>query len=356
MKPSFRTILTCTLIPLFLSACGKTREEGYEVRSGKVLWNSWRGDGLSGKWSEGVVTEDAKGFQILQQKTGEMNGYARNEKVVFYGPNTIDGADAKTFKLLDKDGTARDAEHVYSWGAMIEGADPDTFQRTELAHVGRDKKDFFYFGKALHVRDVASFRILQDADACSRQRERCIWARDKFDYYVDAQAKPIAHSESFQVIQSVYAKDNKNVYFGSSVLKGADATTFQGLGGESGEFTKDARRVYFHGEVLEGCDAGTFQLLGYRYAKDQRNAFFLYESASAPLVLPGSDARTFQVIGPSSGGFGYAKDARQVYYAANVVVGADPATFVVDSVDPENALDKNGKYRQGNMVSASGKV
>lgn len=348
MNSSLRTFLTCTLLPLFLGACGK--QEGYGIRSGKVMWNSWRGDGLTGKWSEGVVTEDAKGFEILQQKTGDMNGYAKNAHRVYYGPNTLDGADAKTFKLLDNNGTALDAEHVYSWGAVIKDADPDTFQRTELAYVGRDKKDVYYLGKALHVRDVASFKILQDADDCSGQREHCIWARDKFDYYVDRQAKPIADSDSFQVIQSVYAKDAKQVYFGSSVLSGADAATFQGLGGESGEFTKDARRVYWQGEVVEGCDAATFELLDYRYAKDHKHAYFRYKSGSPPLTLPAADARTFKVIGPAADGFGYAKDSRQVYRGGNVITGADPVTFVVDARDTESASDKHRQYRYGEPV------
>ena len=353
MNSTLRTFLTCTVLPLFLGACGK--QEGYEIRSGKVVWNSWRGDGLMGKWSEGVVTEDAIGFEILQQKTGAyMDGYAKNAQTVFYGPGILDGADAITFKLLDQNGLARDAKHVYDHGAVIRGADPDTFRRTdEFGYVGRDRNGYFYFGKPLQVRDVATFKILQAAAACSQDRKRCIWARDKFAYYVEDQAHPIADSDSFQVIQSVYAKDAKQVYFGSSVLIGADAATFQGLGGESAEFTKDARRVYWHGEVVEGCDAATFELLDYRYAKDHKHAYFRYKSGSPPQTLPGSDARTFTVIGPAADGFGYAKDSRQVYRGGNVISGADPATFVVDVKDTENASDKNQQYRYGEPVKAS---
>ena len=350
MKRLFRAILAFTLLPLLLGACGWGKREGYEIRSGKVIWNSWRGDGLFGKWSEGVVTDDARGFKILQQKTSEMDGYANNAQNIYYGPGKLDGADVKTFELLDGSGMAKDAKHVYHKGAVIENADPVTFRLTERAHLGRDAKDYYYWGVPLRVRDVASFKSLQDADVCEHHKEHCIWARDKFDYYVGTQATPMADSNSFQVIQSIYAKDHRQVYFGSAVLKGADAASFQGIGGESGEFAKDAKHVYWRGEVVEACDAATFQLLDYRYAKDSKHAYFRYASGSPPLTLPGSDARTFEVIGPAADGFGYARDARQVYRGGNVIVGADPVTFVVDPKNTENASDKNRHYRYGEPV------
>ena len=54
--PAIRVYLFCILLPLLLAGCGK--EEGYEIRDGKVIWHSWRGDGLSGldkrvQYSEG---------------------------------------------------------------------------------------------------------------------------------------------------------------------------------------------------------------------------------------------------------------------------------------------------------------
>jgi len=61
----------------------------------------------------------------------------------------------------------------------------------------------------------------------------------------------------------------------------------------------------------------------------------------------GSDGTTFQVIGPSTKGFGYAKDAKRVYFAASPIEGADPATFEIEKSDPDRAKDKNGAYQYG---------
>lgn len=344
MKPSSLTCLIGFLLPLLLVSCGK---EGYEISGGKVIWNSWQSDGLFGKWSESEVTE-AQGFKILEPYQDPCPGYAKNAQHVFCGPRILEGADVETFQVMDKwSALSKDAKQVYYRTAVIEGADPATFELAGTAGVGRDKKDYYLGPTPLHVRDRASFKVL---DEKVWGQDDHIWAHDKLDYYVGKQATPIADSGTFQVIQSWYAKDAKQVYFGSAVLAGADPASFQGSGGESGEFAKDAKHVYWRGQVVEGGDAATFQLLQYRFAKDNQRAYFCYAHGSPPLALPDSNAKTFEVIGPSSQGFGYAKDAKQVYSGANVIPGADPATFVVDPSDPEKASDKHRRYHYSKPV------
>lgn len=340
MKSSLRACLFWSLLPLILVSCGQ--KEGYEIRGTKVIWNSWQGDGLFGKWSEAELT-NAAGFQILQPQ-----GYAKNATSVYHAGRQIADSDAATFQIIGKSGDlAKDAKHVYTGGAVIQGADPVTFESAGMEGLGRDKTDYYLLTEPLHVRDMASFKIL-DANVCGKEHH--IWAQDKLDYYVGNQATPIADSATFQVVQSWYAKDAKQAYFGSAVLAGADPASFQGIGGESGEFAKDTKHVYWQGQIVEGCDAATFQVLKHRFAKDSKQAYFCYASGSPPLAFPDSDAKTFEVIGPSSQGFGYAKDAKQVYSGGTIITGADPATFVVDPSDPEKASDKNRHYQSGEPV------
>jgi hypothetical protein len=344
MKPSILSCLIGSLLPLLLASCGK---EGYEISGGKVIWNSWQSDGLFGKWSESQVA-DAKGFTIIEPYHEPCPGYAKNAQSVFCGKWGLEGADVATFQVIDKwSALAKDAKQVYYRTAVIEGADPATFERAGTAGVWRDKKDYYLGSTPLRVRDRASFKVL---DEKVLGKDDHIWAYDKLDYYVGKQPTPIADSGTFQVIQSCYAKDAKQVYFGTRILSGADPASFQGCGGESGEFAKDAKHVYWQGQVVEGGDAATFQFLQYRYAKDLQRAYFCYDSGSPPLALPDSDAKTFEVIGPSSQGFGYAKDAKQVYSGPNVIPGADPATFVVDPTDTEKTSDKHRNYHHGELA------
>jgi hypothetical protein len=339
MNASIRAFLLGTLLSLLLVSCGK---EGYEIRGDQVIWHSWQGDGLFGKWSEGVLTE-SKGFEILQRQ-----GYAKSPTSVYYEGRQISGSDPATFQILDKrEDMAKDAKQVYLRGGEIEGADPASFALTAMYDLSKDAKDYYLLHEPLHVKDVASFQILEPE---YNRFDNLIWARDQHSYYVREKATPIADVASFQVIQGMYAKDAKQVYFGAGVLAGADPATFQGCGGLHGELGKDAKQVYWEGNVVEGCDAPSFEYLRLHFAKDRQHAYFCYASGSPPMILPGSDAKTFEVIGVAVEDFGYAKDAKQVYRGGNIIPGADPATFVVDPSDTENSSDKNRRYRYGELV------
>ena len=340
MNASLRAFLLGALLPLLLVSCGK--QEGYEIRGDQVIWHSWQGDGLFGKWSEGVLTE-SKGFEILQRQ-----GYAKCPTSVYYEGRQISDSDPATFQILDKrEDMAKDAKQVYLRGGVIKGADPASFALTAMYDLSKDAKDYYLGLKPLHVKDVTSFQVLEPQHWYT---DNLIWARERDQYFVREQATPIADGANFQVIQSRYAKDAKQVYFGAGVLAGADPATFQGCGGLAGELAKDSKQVYGEGKVVEGCDAASFEYLRLHFAKDRQHAYFCYSSGSQPMILPGSDAKTFEVIGVAAEDFGYAKDAKQVYRGGNIIPGADPATFVVDPSDTENASDKNRRYRYGEPV------
>ena len=119
MNASLRAYLLGALLPLLLVSCGK--QEGYEIRGEQVIWYSWQGDGLCGKWSEGVLT-DSKGFEILRRQ-----GYARTPAFTYCAGREISGSDPATFQILDKrEDMGKDAKQVYLKGGVIEGADPAT--------------------------------------------------------------------------------------------------------------------------------------------------------------------------------------------------------------------------------------
>jgi hypothetical protein len=135
---------------------------------------------------------------------------------------------------------------VYTGGAVIQGADPVTFEPAGMEGLGRDKTDYYLLTEPLHVRDMASFKIL-DANVCGKDHH--IWAQDKLDYYVGKQASPISDSATFQVLQSWYAKDAKQVYFGGNIIIGADPTTFV-VDPSEPEKASDKNRHYQSGEPV----------------------------------------------------------------------------------------------------------
>lgn len=354
----FRPLLK--LVPFLLAGCLKT-ESDYKVRGSQVFYVSYRGNGL---WNEGreVLVEGADGKTFKPISPGL---YARDAVHIIYAASVLKGSDAKTFKLLDPEGNyAKDARQVYCRN-VLEGADPATFEfvgnvneyrdARNFYRVGRDSKDYYLGYYPLHVRDMASFKIVIEGGAFGD-----LWAYDKHSYYVGEQAFAIADIATFQVLKSGYAKDAKHVYHLKEVLPDADPAAFVAFDGDyakdaahvfhvsdrildpkvtvqegvdagtfeylKAHYARDSKRVYFDGYVVADADPATFVAMDYCYGKDAKHAF------NGSSIVEGVDLPTFQSVGPdnASGGrleSGYAKDAHRVYCGGSIVFDADVASF-----------------------------
>lgn len=344
MTPLRSSVVFAVLLPWGLAGCGPSESElGYQVRGSAVFWvDRVTPDALKGGYG-GIVYErreyplvgaDARTFQVLAHPA-----YAKDATHVFVDGRLLEGADAPTFQLIGGDRMAKDARHVWAGNYAIPGADPATFAFVGNGLVARDRKDYYWGSKPLHVRDVGAFKVLRPDASSSDVVE--MWGYDTQGFWVRDEMTPIADGATFQYLGFTYAKDGKQVYFQRGVFFGADPKTFRFVGGEC---AADAAHAFWHDFVLEGADPRSLTVMDYHYVRDAARVYHMNER------IDGADAPSFQVIGPSTKGFGYARDAKRVYYAASVIEGADPATFAVDPGDPERATDKAGPFQYGKRV------
>jgi hypothetical protein len=121
----------------------------------------------------------------------------------------------------------------------------------------------------------------------------------------------------------------EKTYFGTTLIRGADLSTFQPL---NSWWAKDAKRVYCAGTAIRGADPETFQVLNELYAKDAQRAYTI----QGP-IREVTDPSTFIAFGPTDHPFnsanGYAKDANTVFHTtvggkACVLKNADAASFI----------------------------
>ena len=119
----------------------------------------------------------------------------------------------------------RDKNHVFARDRIIEGAGPATYEPVGDGRLGRDKSDYYERNNddydngefALHVRDMASFKLLIPAVPPPRNSPwedlwEVIWARDDQAFYVGDKVIPIADPATFQNLGQGYAKDAGQVY------------------------------------------------------------------------------------------------------------------------------------------------
>ncbi len=92
--------------------------------------------------------------------------------------------------------------------------------------------------------------------------------------------------DTFEVIDTSYSKDHKNIFYLSTTIKGADVKTFEIV---DYPYSKDSNNVYIHGIPLEEADAESFSIVksGY-FAKDKN---FVYDMEGK--IVEGANPNTF---------------------------------------------------------------
>lgn len=119
---------------------------------------------------------------------------------------------------------------------------------------------------------------------------------------------------TFPVINETYGKDKNTVWYGDTVVQGADSSTFTA----EDLYGHDATHAYYIGEIIPGADPSTYEGLSGAYSKDAVRVYF------ATSTIVGADASSFQMISD----YEFAKDKNHVYSWGVIMPGVDPATYV----------------------------
>lgn len=244
-----------------------------------------------------------------------------------YLGQTIDGADARSFRVLDAH-HAKDERQV--WYA-------DTERRGQEYYLIRH-----VVVRAMVAADPATFEVL-----------RLGYARDRGQVYYEGTSFPVADPAGFELLDSGFARDRRQGYFQRVAIAGSQGgAAFRVLDGQHAD---DGRRIY-HARVdyraaatrvhaIDGADRTTFEVLEDGWARDAKR---LYHAGAALPDAPGSWRMLTR---------GYVRTASRVYYLGQPVKGADAATFEVIPVDRDadgaDGQDARRRYRGGAAFAAA---
>jgi hypothetical protein len=266
-----------------LSRCGS----GYKEKDGKVTFN-------------GNEINDEH-FVVLN------NSFAKNDTAAYYKGYTIHDADIKTFVNVD-DHYAKDIKNVF------------------YCDEERDGQTYFLTKHSVIIK-------LKDAHCNSFMSLGGDYAKDNRRGYYKGIGFEVGDVATLTTIDGQFIKDKDHIYFERKVVKKADVNSFRTI---NNSYAKDTARVYhygYHSNYWNGihevpCNVAFFKLLEYPYSIDNESAFYVYTK------IKGSDAGSFLVVGN-----GFSKDKNHVYNEAEILAGADPATFLIFSQD-ENSLEE----------------
>jgi len=174
---------------LLLVACGG--DQGYKVRKDNVTFGIWDGS-----------------------------------KTVIYD---VKGADPNSFKVLLEKQLGADNDNVYHQQNLIAGADAKTFKVLNRWH-SIDKNRGYHDGKVIPNSISDSFESLNSTVS-----------KDANDVFIATDAIDACDAKSYKLLVNYWATDNECVYSGFNKIKEADLATFQGL---NRFYAKDKNRVY----------------------------------------------------------------------------------------------------------------
>lgn len=209
--------------------------------------------------------------------TALSNDYACDAQHVWNGGHLISNADPKEFQILPF-GYARTATTVYrsslyNGAHILENADPVTFEPINHDYA-KDKNTVFCNLKAFKVSDIASFVPVKSADG-----DNYSWAKDKNNIYNFSEhflgivyQIPIGDYDTFEAIDSYYARDKYQVYYKDSIIRNADPQTFKLL---EARFSRDKEHVFDEHKLVEGADPKTFTVIDFHKGKDKYRKYEL---------------------------------------------------------------------------------
>jgi len=209
----------------------------YKIHSDNVEYYSWN------PMSENYYIKQLSGADSVsfEQITTD---YGKDINFVFRKSNKIESADPKTFKLIN-DYYALDKKSAYFIGIAITDSDPKTFSYLGNSW-SRDNNNYFYKQNNIHVCDIKSFKLAPDKFPSRGYDNHC--------YFVERNKVAIKDMATLEILPANYAKDKFHVYWGTSILKGADPKTFLVKDNRSLSIAKDKKQCYSATQVLSCND------------------------------------------------------------------------------------------------------
>ena len=141
--------------------------------------------------------------------------YSIDNGIVYIYGRPVTGADINSFEILS-DSYAKDKSHVYNADRIIKDADPASFIILSDSAYAKDKTRVYRLGTAIKEADPDSFELFGDTD----------FSKDKNNVYY-AGILSAADTESFEILNSPYARDKNHFYFGNIFLNKIDTKSFK---------------------------------------------------------------------------------------------------------------------------------
>ncbi|MFA6486551.1 MAG: DKNYY domain-containing protein [Candidatus Magasanikbacteria bacterium] len=309
--------------------------------------------------------------------------FSKDKNHVYCHTNIINNANPKSIKLINgytNPAFLHDNEHGYFfYGGEIKeitSSDGPSFGcYNRFSFYSHDKNNVYFRENVVAECDPKTFQLLEhpgtNYNGSHLANNLINYAKDKNNVYFSGQLIPDADAVNFKILENTFACDGKTVYYGGQKIESIEkwksflgqllgdkkypnANTFRVLDQRHGA---DDKNVYFETKQILGADGNTFVLLGRYHARDKNFAYFNDHFRGFVKIME-SDGPSFKLVGQ-----GYSLDKNFIYHKffpphfspLDKIEGGDAGSFrLVDDSNIIDAEDKNQKYFRGVVVDTNG--
>jgi DKNYY family len=217
----------------------------------------------------GFEVHDVGSLEILE------GWFLKDKFQVYHGQKAILGSDPKSFRLLNEH-YAQDTAHVYFYNFPNEGGVTlipcisSSFTLLEYPY-SKDASSVYYVNVKMHDVDAQTFSVL--GNRFSKDKQNVFFQGKKI---VDAEALTfsVLPQDESSLDELYYAKDKMCIFLEEKKIKNADILTFKVLGLD---YAVDNKNVYYKTTIVKGANPNNFKIYEHSYgdedAEDSKNKY-----------------------------------------------------------------------------------
>ncbi len=294
---------------------------------------------LSCGWAKDNTILFLNGEKVYHGNTSSVKilseSYAFVNKKIFWRNEEIENADPSTF-IIDVCDFAMDKDHIYHAGKQIEGSNPSSFKQLD-AFFFTDKSNVYLISEY----DAYYFLNIKNIDTSKIEILQSGFFKTNKAIYCDEKQITGADPLTFELIQGGFSHDKNSVYYLEKKLSGLNPQKLNILNHQfirdeefvyyydvklnlnakncvliSDDFIKDKKKVYYKETLIKKADAESFEIINHWFQKDKYRLFH----QTTPLELNPNTVKVNDI---------YAFDEHYIYFSDHKIEGVDIASFEV---------------------------
>lgn len=206
-----------------------------------------------------VQTSHAKNFEVIAEN------FATDKKAIYFQNHLLNNIDPESFTILNSD-YQKDKNHLYYKTQMIPDSNPDSYEFISTLF-SRDKNNLYYIGKKVMNIDFKKYSTNKIRDI-----------ENSYDYRTlsyDEHHIVFARKKELVELSRIHSISKEEVYALNNRIENVDYKNFRVYKNSEDLYATDQKQVYYISSVIHNADITSFEVINSQFSKDKNHVYYL---------------------------------------------------------------------------------